>query len=188
MGYALITAIIFSTLFYEFITTSERLADPLRIIWRALTFVSLQNKSSYAILGMFALVWFLAMLMALAEMARSGTFKAPGDWSTAWWLFASLSMGAALLFALGLALQLSALTRTQVSRIEDLVGVSDRVAGIFDYYYVGVFLLILLAGLALMAECKNPPAAWSSRGLGALALILVIPATLAWVMIVFTTL
>ena len=181
MGYALITAIIFSTLFYEFVTNAERLADPLRIIWRALTFVSLQNKDSFAILGLFLLVWVLAMVMALAEMARSGTFKAPHDWSTAWWLFASLSMGAALLFALGLALQLSALTRTQVSRIEDLVGVSDRVAGIFDYYYVGVFLLILLAGLALMAECKNPPAAWSSRGLGALALILVIPATLAWI-------
>lgn len=181
MGYALIIAMILSTSLYEFTTNAERLADPARVIWRALTYVSLQNKPSFAILGMILLVWALAAMMAIAEMARLGILKSRGDWLSALGLVAALSMGAALLFALGLATQLSLLTRVQVARVEDLVGAADRVLGLLNYYYIGIFMLILLAGMALMAEHKNPPAAWTARGWGLIALVLVVPVTYLWI-------
>jgi len=177
MGHALISAVILSTLFYEFITNAERLSDPVSIIWRALTFISLQNKASFAVLGMILLVWALAAVMATSEAARSGAFKTSSDWPAGLGLFAALSMGAALVFALGLALQLSSLSHIQVAQVEDLVGVSDRVTGIFGYYYIGVFLLILIAGLALIAEHKRLPIAWSAYGWG--GLVAFVPVLLA---------
>jgi len=175
-GYAFIGAIIFSTLFYEFITNAERLSDPVRIFWRALTFVSGRSMTSYGVLGMIVLTWILATTIAISEMARAGVFKKPGDWLSGAALFASLSMGVAVIFGLGLASQLSALTRVQAARVEDMIGISDRVAGILNYYYVGVFLLILLAGATLLVEMKHLPAAWSSPG--GWGLIAILPAIL----------
>jgi tetratricopeptide (TPR) repeat protein len=175
-GYAFICAVIFSTLFYEFITNAERLSDPVRIFWRALTFVSVRNMTSYAILGMIGLVWILATTITLSEMVRAGVFKKSGDWLSGAALFASLSMGVAVIFGLGLASQLGALTHTQAARVEDMISISDSVAGILNYYYIGVFLLILLAGAALMVEMKRLPAAGSAPG--AWGLIAILPAIL----------
>ena len=175
-GYAFIGAVIFSTLFYEFITNAERLSDPVRIFWRALTFVSVRNMTSYAVLGMIGLVWILATTIAISEMARAGVFKKSGDWLSGAALFASLSMGVAVIFGLGLASQLGALTRVQAARVEDMIGISDRVAGILNYYYIGVFLLILLAGATLLVEMKHLPAAWSAPG--GWGLIAILPAIL----------
>ncbi len=176
VGYAFICAVIFSTLFYEFVTNAERLSDPARILWRALTFVSARNMASYAVLGMIGLVWILATTIAISEMTRAGVFKKSGDWLPGAALFASISMGVAVIFGLGLASQLGALTRVQAARVEDMVGISDRVAGILDYYYIGVFLLILLASIALMVEMKHLPAAWSAPG--GWGLIAILPAIL----------
>ena len=175
-GYAFIGAVIFSTLFYEFITNAERLSDPVRIFWRALTFVSVRNMTSYAVLGMIGLVWILATTIAISEMARAGVFKKSSDWLSGAALFASLSMGVAVIFGLGLASQLGALTRVQAARVEDMIGISDRVAGILNYYYIGVFLLILLAGATLLVEMKHLPAAWPAPG--GWGLIAVLPAIL----------
>jgi len=175
-GYAFICAVIFSTLFYEFVTNAERLSDPVRIFWRALTFVSLRNMTSYAVLGMIGLVWILATTITLSEMARARVFKKSGDGLSGAALFASLSMGVAVIFGLGLASQLGALTHTQAARVEDMISISDSVAGILNYYYIGVFLLILLAGAALMVEMKRLPAAWSAPG--AWGLIAILPAIL----------
>jgi tetratricopeptide (TPR) repeat protein len=57
-----------------------------------------------------------------------------------------------------------------------MISISDSVAGILNYYYIGVFLLILLAGAALMVEMKHLPAAWSAPG--GWGLIAILPAIL----------
>ena len=181
VGYAFIAAIILSTLFYEFVTNAERLADPSRIIARALTYIALQSRESYAVLGMFALVWVMATLIVTSELARSGVFKKSEDWLAGLLLFASLSIGAALVFAMGLAAQLGSLTRVQVNSFDAIVAVSDRVAGIFDYYYLGVFTLLLLAALALLVENKRLPVAWATDMLGPAVALVAIIGTLAWV-------
>jgi tetratricopeptide (TPR) repeat protein len=175
-GHALITAIILCTLFYEFVTNAERLSDPGSILWRALTYISLRQMSSYAILGMILLVWLMATLLAISEMARAGVFKGSKDWLSGTALFAALSMGLALVFGLGLAGLLAALTRAQATRIDDLVPISDQVANILNYYYLGVFFLIILAGVVLMAEYRRLPIAWVSPG--SWGLVAVVPAIL----------
>ncbi len=181
-SHALVTTIILSTSFYEFVTNAERLSDPGSILWRALTYVSLRQMSSYAILGMILLVWLMATLLAISEMARAGVFKSSKDLPAGTVLFASLSMGLALIFGLGLAGLLAALTRAQATRIDDLVPISDQVANILNYYYLGVFFMIVLAGVALMAEVKRLPTAWvSPRGLGLLAAILATVVVFFWV-------
>jgi tetratricopeptide (TPR) repeat protein len=182
-GYAFITAIIFSTLFYEFVTNAERLSEPTSIVWRALTFLALKQTSSSLVLLMFIFVWIIATVIAIAEMVRGGVFTKSGDWLAGLMLFASISMGLALVFALGLAGQLGNLARTPAARIEDVVAISDRVAGMFNYYYVGVFTLLLLASLALVAENKRLPVAWSTIRPIAWAvglLLLLVYAVLGW--------
>jgi tetratricopeptide (TPR) repeat protein len=181
-SYALVTTIILSTSLYEFVTNAERLSDPGRILWRALTYISLRQLSSYAILGMILLVWLMATLLSISEMARAGVFKSSKDWPAGTVLFASLSMGLALIFGLGLAGLLAALTRAQATRIDDLVPISDQVANILNYYYLGVFFLIVLAGVALVAEIKRLPTAWvSAGGLGLFAAVLAILVVFLWV-------
>jgi tetratricopeptide (TPR) repeat protein len=181
-GYSFITAIILSTSLYEFIQNVQRLSDPTLILWRALTYLSIGQRpvTSYAILGMIVLVWLLASIVAVSEMSRSRMFKG-SDRPAGLALYASLSMGAALVFGVGLAGLLGVLTRIQVTRIEDTVMVADRVAGIFNYYYMGVFLLILLAGLAFVAEYKHLPATWSTNGWGLIALVPAILVTYFWI-------
>ena len=180
-SYAFIGAIIFSTLFYEFVTNAERLSDPGAIIWRALTYRALAQQDSYAVLGMFMLVWVLATLIAIAELVRAGVFKKPGDWAIGLMLFASLSMVTALVFAMALGGQLGDLTRTAVTRIEDVVTVAGRVTGIFDAYYVAVFALLVLIGLSLLAEYKRLPTAWSTDNLGLVAILPALIAVLLWI-------
>jgi len=175
-GHALVTAIILSTLFYEFVTNAERLSDPVRTLWRALSYISLRQMSSYAILGMILLVWLMATLLAISEMARAGVFKNKRDWPAGLALFAALSMGVALVFGLGLAGLLAALTRAQATRIDDLIPISDQVASILNYYYVSVFFLIVFVGAALVVEFKRLPTAWVAPG--GWGLIAVLPAIL----------
>jgi len=178
---AFVVAVILSTLFYEFVTNAERLSDPGSIIWRALTYIALQHRPSYAILGMFMLVWVMATVVVIAELARSGLFKRPDDLLAGAALFASLSMGMALIFAFGLAAQLGGLVQVGVRQIEDVVTVSDKVAGIFNYYYLGVFTLLVLTALALLAEVRESPGDLFENLWGPIAILPVLIATFWWV-------
>jgi tetratricopeptide (TPR) repeat protein len=125
---------------------------------------------------MILLVWLMATLLVISEMVRAGVFKGSKDWVMGTTLFAALSMGLALVFGLGLAGLLAALTRAQATRIDDLVPISDQVASILNYYYLGVFFLIILASVALMAEHKRLPIAWVAPG--GWGLVAVVPAIL----------
>ena len=180
-GYALVSTIILSTLYYEFVTNAERLSDPTSILWRALTYLALQRRESFAILGMLALVWILATLIGIAELVHSGVFKKAEDWIAGLGLLASISIGASLIFAYGLAGQLGNLTRIQISRLDQLVGVSDSVAGIFNYYYAGIFALLYLAAIALMAEVRRLPSAWTVNIWGAMAIVPALIVVFVWV-------
>ncbi len=166
-GYAFIGVMILSTLFYEFTTNSERLADPVAIIWRALTTIPAKGYStSLAILGMFFLVWVLSGLLIVAELARTRILRTSDDVISAALIYYLVSIGVSILFALVLASQLGALTvRSQPLTIDDIVGIADQIANILTYYYGLVFLVILAGASLLRAEQR-----WSNipyvRGVG----------------------
>lgn len=166
-SYALVSAIILSTLLYEFVTNSERLADPLRMIWRALTTIPAQQyRASYAVLGMVALIWLLGGLLILAELARTRVLRSWDDVVSGGLIYYLVSLCLTLLFALALASHLGSLVQTQARTVDDVVAIADRVASILSYYYALVFLVIFAAAALLLAE-RAPHGVPFARGIGA---------------------
>jgi tetratricopeptide (TPR) repeat protein len=174
-GYSLVGAIILSTVLYEFITNSDRLADSSQIIWKALTTIPLQNgRTSYAILGLVGLTWLISGLVILAELSRTKVLRKFKEVTGGAAIYYVVSLCVALMFATALASHLGGLTRTQARTVDEVVQIADRVASILSYYYAFVFLAILVAGGLLLAEERlgGVPLA---RGVGA---VLFVPAML----------
>jgi len=162
-SWALVTSVLLLTLLYTLVTNAEQLSDPARIVWRALTFNALLGQESRAILIVLFSVWTLALVMLLAEMACSGMLLTRRDGLAAFVLYAALSLGPAVAFGLGFANQLSALTRSAAVWLAEVTLRADRYVSLFDNYAAGLFLLLALTAVVLMAENKSLPSAWSAN-------------------------
>ncbi|MBN1886680.1 MAG: tetratricopeptide repeat protein [Thermoflexales bacterium] len=174
-GYSMVGAIILSTVLYEFITNSDRLADASQIIWKALTTISMQNgRTSYAVLGLVGLTWLISGLVILAELSRTKVLRKLEEIAGSAAIYYAVSLCVALLFATVLASHLGGLTRTQARTVDEVVQIADQVASILSYYYAFVFLAILVAAGLLVAE-ERLAGVPLARGIGA---VLFIPAML----------
>jgi len=139
------------TLSFDFITNAERLSQPLRIIWRALTVLPAQNsRTSFGALMIFALTWVMSLVVFLSEMAKGGAFgERKDDWAPAAALYLLTSLAIGFSFALVLAGRQASFLRIQPRNLEELIGIADRIAGLVTAYY-GLIVFVLVAGAAAL--------------------------------------
>ncbi len=160
LGLAAIIALIMLTLLYAFITNVEQLADPARILLRSLSFNALQGQASYAVPGLLSLTCVLALIAGLAGMARSRMLTDTRSVLAATTLSTLLALGLAGILSFGLAGRV-ALLRNYSASAQDALTFAGWQVRLFDYYAAGLFALLLLMALALLAEDRRLPAAWA---------------------------
>ena len=156
---ALLGGFILGTLAFDFVTNSERLAQPLLIIWRALTILPAQdNRTSYGALMIFAFTWLMSAVVFTSEMAKRGVFRErKGDWSLAAMLYLLISLTVGLGFALVLTGRHASLLHVQAQTMEDVIAVADRIAGVLTtYYWFIVFVMIAGAAVLFMGIRQLP--------------------------------
>ncbi|HDQ70882.1 MAG TPA: tetratricopeptide repeat protein [Chloroflexi bacterium] len=156
---SLIGGFVLGTLAFDFVTNAERLTEPMRIIWRALTVLPAQDsRTSYGALMIFALTWVMGGVIFTSEQARRGDFaKRPGDGWLAFILYLLVSLSTGLSFALVQASRQAALMNVQAQTMQDVLNVARQVANfLLSYYYFIVFTLIT-GGLILFFKVKESP-------------------------------
>jgi len=184
--YAIVIAIILSTLVYEFVKYEKGLADPFLLLWRDLTFDPVRHTTTYAVLGLLLSTWVLAVILTWGETRRAQGFKPSPPWRAGLIVLITLPVVLTALFAFGLAIQLAALPylQTPVERVENVSALAGQVSGIIDYYPLALCLGILMAGVALLSEALPLAGAWSETKGGLIALVPVALATAVWINVV----
>lgn len=180
LAIAIIGGFMLGTLAFDFITNAERLAQPLRIVWRALTVLPAQeSRASYGALMIFGLTWLMSAVIFLSEMARSGAFrerKGDGALAAIIYLLISLTIGFGL--ALVLAGRQASMLNVQAQTMADIIGLADHVASFLTAYYVFIFFALIAGGAALFLGTRKPPRP-STQPVGAIALVVLVVLALA---------
>jgi tetratricopeptide (TPR) repeat protein len=186
MSYALVLALILSTLIFEFVKYEKGLSDPLAILWRGLTFDPVRNTSTYAVLGLIVSVWIVAIVLTFSEMTRSQVFGSSNSRREGSICLAAVPIALSALFALGLAIELGAMPYIPVpaQRIENVQSLATQAVGIVDYYTIALFLLLLMVAIALMLESKLFSRAWSVNKWALIAFVPAVAMTLLWINVV----
>jgi len=155
---ALIGGFILGTLGFDFITNAERLSQPARIVWRALTILPAQgSRTSYGALMIFALTWLLSAVVFLSEMAKNGAFhehKGDGFLATVIYLLISLAVGFG--FAVILASRQAAMLNVQAQTLDDVLKLADHVASFLTTYYKFIFFALIAGGGILLLNDQRP--------------------------------
>jgi len=180
LAIAIVGGFILGTLAFDFITNAERLTQPLRIVWRALTVLPAQeSRASYGALMIFGLAWLMSAVIFLSEMAQSGAFrerKGDGALATMIYLLVSLTLGFGL--ALVLAGRQAAMLNVQAQTMDDVIGLADHVASFLTAYYVFIFFTLIAGGAALFLGTQKQPRP-SAQPAGAIALVVLAVLALA---------
>jgi len=182
---SLVGGFILGTLAFDFVTNSERLTQPLSIIWRSLTILPAQeSRTSYGALMIFAFTWLMSAVVFIAQIASEGGFRRrKEDWALASILYLLISLAVGLGYALVLSGRQVALIRMQPQTMIDVIGAADHVASVLTSYY-GFIIFTLLAGAGVLLL-----GTWQPRPIGQPAVIaLVVLATLAGAAAVMTNL
>ena len=183
-SYAFITAVILATLLFEFVVFDNDTRAPLSLLWRAITFDPVLGKTTCAVLALLLVTWAAAVLLSISEMAQSGEYAAPKSrqWLKMGGTVAALSMTLALVFGIGLCIQVGGLPYIPVPVMDaqQTVTLAEQMIGITNYYLYGVFLSVLLTAIALAFGTDHRLPAWSRRWEW-VALVPVALATLIWV-------
>jgi pimeloyl-ACP methyl ester carboxylesterase len=134
---AIIGGFVLGTLSFDFITNAERISQPLRIVWRALTILPTRNApdaarnpcitrwdpvngecQSYGTLLIFTLTWVMGMVIFISEMAKRGAFRErKGDGTLAITLYLLVSLTVGFGFALVLAGRYDPITPPSYARL-----------------------------------------------------------------------
>jgi tetratricopeptide (TPR) repeat protein len=168
---------ILGTLAFDFTTNAERLAEPLAIVWRALTVLPAQGgRTSYGALMVVGLTWVMGAALFIPEMARGGAFRErPGDGTLAAVVYLLVSLTVGLGFALVLAGRQAALVGVQAQTLEDVVDIADRVASLLTAYYWFIVCVVVGGGAAfLVGRGRLPRQAAHPWGVIALVVLLVL--------------
>ena len=156
--YALVLALILSTLAYDFVSNQKQLDSPQQVVWTSLVrrISGGEFVPSYGILGLVGLVWYLGSMVIVGERIRRG---GKGNWRGPLGACLSISLMIALLFALILAGRL-----TRVVRQGQLLDVTRTIMGMLSSYYVLVFGVMFLVAFALLRESPLPKPFWRPTG------------------------
>lgn len=156
---ALVGGFVLGTLAFDFVTNAERLAQPVRIIWRALTVLPAQgSRTSYGALMIFLITWVMGGIVFTSEMAASGVFRArKGDSLLAFILYLLASFTVGFSFALVLAGKQAALMGFQAQSLQDVLRIAERVAGFLTAYYWFILFILIAGGTVLYLELRQRP-------------------------------
>jgi tetratricopeptide (TPR) repeat protein len=156
---SLIGGFVLGTLAFDFVTNAERLVEPMRIIWRALTVLPAQDsRTSYGALMIFALTWVMGGVIFTSEQAKRGDFaKRPSDGWLAFALYLLISLSTGLSFALVQASRQAALMNVQAQTLQDVLGVARHVANFLSSYYWFIVFTLIAGGLILFFKVKESP-------------------------------
>jgi tetratricopeptide (TPR) repeat protein/O-antigen ligase len=167
LPYALILALILSTLAYDFVSNQKQLDSPQQIVWTSLTRRVSDGEfvPSYGVLGLLGITWALGSTIVVAEWLRRG---GQGDWRGPFGACLSISLFVAFLFAMILAGRLSG-----VIQRAQLLGVTRMIEGMPTSYYVLVFGLIGLTAFALVRRSDLPTMFWQPASWWAYPILLV---------------
>ena len=159
LAVALVAGFVLGTLAFCFVTNAERLSQPLRVVWRALTILPAQgSRTSYGALMIFALSWVMGATVFISEMAKSGAFRErKGDGSLALVLYLLVSLAVGLGFALVLAGRQVSLIGIQAQTVEDVIDIADRVAALLSVYYGFIVFALITGGVVLFLEVEPQP-------------------------------
>jgi len=145
------------TLGFDFITNAERLADPIRIVSRALTILPAQgSRVSYGALLIFGVTWLMGGVLLVPEIrAQEDAKRRRQDQALAYAIYLLVSLAIGYVFALALAnRQVSFLVNP--GTIEALLGLSDRIASLLTMYYWLVLFALVAGALSLVIGLRLP--------------------------------
>jgi tetratricopeptide (TPR) repeat protein len=186
-SYAFIAVVILTTLLFEFVVFDNVDRAPLSLLWRSLTFSPTLGYATYAALAVFVATWAGAVLLSVSEMALSSASATPQPrhWLKIGGTVAALSICLALVFAIGLCVQVSTLPNIPlpVTDMQQPASLAQQLINITDYYLCGIVLLTLLTALALVFEADARQLRWSSRW-GWVTVLPLALVTLVWANIV----
>jgi cyclophilin family peptidyl-prolyl cis-trans isomerase/tetratricopeptide (TPR) repeat protein len=168
-----VAILILGTLLFDSLTVQQGNPGLLTTIWNSLT--QSKNQPSLVMLVFLLFTWGTIGLIGLGDLATQAESegKEPVTWLAAGGIFALISLGGALLFALLHAIRLRPVTISSADAPNPL-------ANTITFYYVFLFVTILALALALVLLRKRRSiAAWRWTGalgdLGVIALAVVLP-------------
>ena len=170
------------TLSFDFITNAERLADPIRIVSRALTVLPAQEyRTSYGALLIFGVTWLMGGVLLVPDIrVRKDERERRQDQALAYAIYLLLSLATGYVFALALAnRQVSFLVSP--GSIEALLDLSDRIASLVAVYYWLLLFSLAAGALSLIVGLRLPeraalPWGWlATIVLGVTAAAVIIP-------------
>lgn len=168
--------LILGTMLFDFTTIQTGNPGLLATIWRSLT----QNggKLSPVMLALFLVTWGMIGLVGLGQLATQteSAGKSRPEWWTAAGLFALISFGGALIFALLHAMRLKPVTITSPEAPNPL-------ANTITFYYLFVLFIILSLAAVLTFLFRRPTKPWRWGGgladIGVVALGVILPVVAA---------
>ena len=178
-----VAILILGTLLFDSLTVQQGDPGLLTTIWNSLT--QSRNQPSLVMLVFLLFTWGTIGLIGLSDLATQAESegKEPVTWLAAGGIFALISLGGALLFALLHAIRLRPVTISSADAPNPL-------ANTITFYYVFLFAAILALALALMLLRKRRsivPWRWTGGlgDLGVVALAVILPIVVG--LLVFVT-
>lgn len=156
---AVIGGFILATLSFDFVTNPERLTQPARIVWRALTVLPAQEgRTSYGALMIFGFTWVMSAVLFVAQMAKRGVLEErKDDWLVATSVHMLISFAIGLVFALILAGRHVDVVRAQPGTAAEVLALAASVGGTLTLYYWLIVFTLLVGGAVLLIGTGSAP-------------------------------
>ncbi|MGC9521691.1 MAG: hypothetical protein ACP5HG_07390 [Anaerolineae bacterium] len=174
LALSLASTFLLGTLAFDFINNPDRLGNATEIFVRSLTTKYFpEPMRAYGALMIVVFTWALFGVIGLSEFDREGLFEQQRSkrWPMAIIIYASLSLVGFRLFGGLIAGHQAALTRIQVTTLEQIPDVADTLTDLLGFYYGLIFVVLLLMGWVLMQESRRPRA---SAGLVSVSVMVVL--------------
>lgn len=181
LALSLSATFLLGTLAFDFINNPDRLSNAGQIFWRSLTMKYYPEPTrSLGALMIFVFTWLLFGVIGLSELDREGIFEPQRSqrWPTAIAIYAGVSLMGFLIFGGIVSGHQAALTRVQITNVDEIVDVAVMLSGLLGRYYGLIFTLVVAIGLVLMLEGRQPRESGSLAGFSVLVVgvLLCIPA------------
>ncbi|MGC9349167.1 MAG: hypothetical protein ACP5JG_13565 [Anaerolineae bacterium] len=178
LALGLSAAFLLGTLAFDFVNNPGHLTKAGEIFIGSLITRQVGGEAtrSYGALMIFVFTWMLYGVIGLGELDREGVFDVQRDrrWPRAIAIYAGVSLVGLLIFGGLIAGHQAALSRTQVTTVEELVDVGVALTGLLGRYYGLVFTVLVLMGLVLMQEERRPRSSGSVVGYAVLTVLILV--------------
>jgi cyclophilin family peptidyl-prolyl cis-trans isomerase/tetratricopeptide (TPR) repeat protein len=172
MVLSILAVLVLSTMLFDYITIQQGSPGLLATVWQSLT--KARGEPSPVMLVLFIATWMMIGLVGLSDLAtrEESRMREPADWLTAVGIFALVSFGGALFFALFHAMRLKPVNITSADAPNPLTHT-------ITFYYIFVFLIILAlaAVLTFLFRRSIKSVRWSGElaDIGVVALTVILP-------------